>query len=55
VSVLDKAQLPAGAAVLGGAWVRERRKAPRRRRAWVAGILGAAVAGLFFANVLLGS
>ncbi|MDQ0278070.1 iron complex transport system permease protein [Arthrobacter silviterrae] len=55
MSVLDKAQLPAGAAVLGGAWVRERRKAPRRRRAWVAGILGAAVAGLFFANVLLGS
>lgn len=49
MSVLDKA-LPAT-----GAWVREQRKAPRRRRTLVTAALGLIVFALFAINILLGS
>ncbi|PYI65347.1 enterobactin ABC transporter permease [Arthrobacter livingstonensis] len=39
----------------GGAWVREQRRGPRRRRAWITGALAALVAGLLAVNILLGS
>lgn len=47
MSVLDRAAT--------GSWVRQQRKAPRRRRAWLMGGMGVLVFALLALNVLLGS
>lgn len=55
MSILDRTAGSAGPTQPADAWIREQRKAPRRRRNWVTAGLAAVVAGLLAVNVLLGS
>jgi iron complex transport system permease protein len=56
VSLLQKNATPGPALPqVGGAWLRDARKAPARRRAWIVGGMGLLVFALLAGNVLLGS